>query len=64
MPSYTGIEEVLAETGIEVRVFGKPTTRPYRRMAVVVASAVDENQSIDSLRNSAARAASCVTVTG
>ena len=64
VPSYTGIEEVLAETGIEVRVFGKPTTRPYRRMAVVVASAVDENQSIDSLRNSAARAASCVTVTG
>jgi len=64
VPSYTGIEEVLAETGIEVRVFGKPTTRPYRRMAVVVASAFDENESIDSLRNRATRAASCITVTG
>lgn len=64
VPSYTGIEEVLAQTGIEVRVFGKPTTRPYRRMAVVVASAFDENESIDSLRNRATRAASCITVTG
>ena len=64
VPSYTGIEEVLAETGIEVRVFGKPTTRPYRRMAVVVASALDENESIDSLRGRATRAASCITVTG
>lgn len=64
VPSYTGIEEVLAEAGIEVRVFGKPTTRPYRRMAVVVASAFDENESIDSLRNRATRAASCITVTG
>lgn len=63
VPSYTGIEEVLAQTGIEVRVFGKPTTRPYRRMAVVVASAFDENESIDSLRNRATRAASCITVT-
>lgn len=63
VPSYTGIEEVLAQTGIEVRVFGKPTTRPYRRMAVVVASAFDENESIDSLRNRAIRAASCITVT-
>ncbi|MEY2718800.1 MAG: hypothetical protein RLZZ273_166 [Bacteroidota bacterium] len=63
VPSYAGIEEVLAQTGIEVRVFGKPTTRPYRRMAVVVASAFDENESIDSLRNRATRAASCITVT-
>lgn len=63
VPSYTGVEEVLSETGIEVRVFGKPATRPYRRMAVVVASAFDENESIDSLRNRATRAASCITVT-
>ncbi|MFN5875223.1 MAG: ATP-grasp domain-containing protein, partial [Ignavibacteria bacterium] len=63
VPSYTGVEEVLSETGIEVRVFGKPATRPYRRMAVVVASAFDENEAIDSLRNRATRAASCITVT-
>lgn len=63
VPSYTGIEEVLAEAGIEVRVFGKPTTRPYRRMAVVVASALDVSESVDSLRGRATRAASCITVT-
>lgn len=35
-PAYTGIEEVLLNTQTDVRVFNKPTTRPYRRMAVVV----------------------------
>lgn len=46
-PTYTGIETVLAQPKTEVRVFNKPTTRPYRRMAVVlthdaVGSNVDE----------------------
>lgn len=36
MPSYTGIEKVLAEPKTDVRVFNKPTTRPYRRMAVTL----------------------------
>jgi len=35
-PSYTGVEEVLANTLTDVRIFNKPTTRPYRRMAVVL----------------------------
>ncbi|MES2132905.1 MAG: formate-dependent phosphoribosylglycinamide formyltransferase [Bacteroidota bacterium] len=35
-PSYTGVENVLANTLTDVRVFNKPTTRPYRRMAVVL----------------------------
>lgn len=35
-PVYTGIEEVLLNTQTDVRVFNKPTTRPYRRMAVLV----------------------------
>jgi phosphoribosylglycinamide formyltransferase 2 len=35
-PSYTGIEEVLTNHQTDVRVFNKPTTRPYRRMAVVL----------------------------
>ncbi len=37
-PTYTGVEEALSERGIDVRIFGKPTTRPYRRMAVTLAS--------------------------
>ncbi len=35
-PTYTGIEEVLTHTLTDVRIFNKPTTRPYRRMAVVL----------------------------
>ena len=35
-PSYTGVEEVLQNKLTDIRVFGKPTTRPYRRMAVVL----------------------------
>ncbi len=36
-PTFTGVEAVLAEPGVDVRIFGKPTTRPYRRMAVALA---------------------------
>ncbi|HXB40397.1 MAG TPA: formate-dependent phosphoribosylglycinamide formyltransferase [Bacteroidia bacterium] len=35
-PVYTGVNEVLLEKLTDVRVFNKPTTRPYRRMAVVL----------------------------
>jgi phosphoribosylglycinamide formyltransferase 2 len=35
-PIYTGVEEVLKNKLTDVRVFNKPTTRPYRRMAVVL----------------------------
>ena len=37
-PQYTGVEAALAEPGVDVRIFGKPTTRPYRRMAVALAN--------------------------
>jgi phosphoribosylglycinamide formyltransferase 2 len=36
-PSYSGVEDAMSEPGIDVRIFGKPTTRPYRRMAVALA---------------------------
>jgi phosphoribosylglycinamide formyltransferase 2 len=36
-PRYTGVAEALSEPGVDVRIFGKPTTRPYRRMAVALA---------------------------
>lgn len=35
-PIYTGVEEVLREKNCDLRIFNKPTTRPYRRMAVVL----------------------------
>lgn len=37
-PQFEGINEAVSQQGIDVRIFGKPTTRPYRRMAVVLAS--------------------------
>ena len=36
-PVYTGVEQALAEPGTDLRIFGKPSTRPYRRMAVALA---------------------------
>lgn len=36
-PTFTGVEAALSELGVDVRIFGKPTTRPYRRMAVALA---------------------------
>jgi phosphoribosylglycinamide formyltransferase 2 len=39
--SYSGLAEALAEEGTDVRVFGKPTSRPYRRMGVALATAGD-----------------------
>jgi phosphoribosylglycinamide formyltransferase 2 len=31
-----GVEEILKTKNTDIRIFGKPTTRPYRRMAVVL----------------------------
>lgn len=33
---FTGVEKVLEKPNTDVRLFGKPTTRPYRRMGVVL----------------------------
>lgn len=35
-PKYTGVENALQEPKTDIRIFGKPTTRPYRRMAVAL----------------------------
>ena len=40
-PTYLGVEDALSGKGIDVRIFGKPTTRPHRRMAVALASGPD-----------------------
>ena len=36
-PIYRGVEEAIKDPRTDIRIFGKPTTRPYRRMAVVLA---------------------------
>ncbi|MFM7007482.1 MAG: formate-dependent phosphoribosylglycinamide formyltransferase [Flavobacteriales bacterium] len=35
-PKFGGLDKVLQNPYAEVRIFGKPTTRPYRRMAVAL----------------------------
>jgi phosphoribosylglycinamide formyltransferase 2 len=35
-PEFKGINEVLMDVEADVRIFNKPSTRPYRRMAVVL----------------------------
>jgi len=34
--TITGVEKALEQKDTDVRIFGKPTTRPYRRMAVAL----------------------------
>jgi phosphoribosylglycinamide formyltransferase 2 len=57
--TYTGIEEVLKEKNTEVRIFGKPTSRPYRRMGVVL---LDGEEDMDALRKKAAEMAAKIKV--
>ena len=40
-PRYSGVAEAMSEPGVDVRIFGKPSTRPYRRMAVALAQGPD-----------------------
>jgi phosphoribosylglycinamide formyltransferase 2 len=35
-PQFSGIENAMKEKKADVRIFGKPVTRPYRRMAVAL----------------------------
>jgi phosphoribosylglycinamide formyltransferase 2 len=61
MPDYSGVAEALLNDRTEVRVFGKPSTRPYRRMAVVLcAGEKTEDPSVLTAR--AARIASSIKV--
>lgn len=56
-----GLEEALQHTNTDVRVFGKPSTRPYRRMAVALV--YDEiNTDINSLRKKAMERAGKISI--
>ena len=54
--SYFGLQKALAAKNTEVRIFGKPTARKFRRMGVALATA----QSTGAARKVAARSASLV----
>ena len=56
----TGVEKALEQANTDVRVFGKPTTRPYRRMAVaLVYDSIDTD--VNDLRRKAKVAADCIS---
>lgn len=52
-PKVTGLAEALNEPGVDIRIFGKPNSRPYRRMGVSLAL----GDNIDSARAKARRSA-------
>jgi phosphoribosylglycinamide formyltransferase 2 len=60
-PEYTGIAEALSIPKTDIRIFGKPTTRKYRRMGVALAYDKPET-STDDLRKKAKEAADKVRV--
>jgi phosphoribosylglycinamide formyltransferase 2 len=40
---YEGVDKALSQKNTDVRIFGKPTSRPYRRMGVALANATTTN---------------------
>ncbi|MCG7394110.1 formate-dependent phosphoribosylglycinamide formyltransferase [Microvirga sp. ACRRW] len=57
--SIEGLKDALAlasaGSDVEVRIFGKPTTRPYRRMGVALASGSNVEEAREQARQAAAR---------
>ncbi|PMB50278.1 phosphoribosylglycinamide formyltransferase 2 [Fischerella thermalis CCMEE 5205] len=54
--AYTGVAEALSEKDVDIRLFGKPTAHPYRRMGVALA----KGSNIQHAREKATTAASKV----
>lgn len=60
-PTISGIEKISALSKTDFRLFGKPTSRPYRRMGVVV-TYDDINTPIEEVVERAKKAASLIEV--
>ena len=61
-PSYSGIEQIAALSKTDFRIFGKPSSRPYRRMGVALTNDTLETP-IEEIVERAKSAASMVKVT-
>lgn len=59
--TITGIEKALEQTNTDIRIFGKPATRPYRRMAVALVYDVPGAE-MNVLRKKAKQAADQITI--
>tara|TARA_Y100000991_G_scaffold207943_1_gene186487 strand:- start:170 stop:1327 length:1158 start_codon:yes stop_codon:yes gene_type:complete len=58
-PKFSGLEEAMNVTDSDLRIFGKPTTRPFRRMAVTLTYGQED---VDSLVERAKELAAKITV--
>lgn len=61
-PVFTGIDTAMLQPGSDIRLFGKPSTRPYRRMGVALVSGQPGTDTAE-LRKQATSAAAKITVT-
>jgi len=62
LPVYGGLEEACSYDQTDIKIFGKPTTRPYRRMGVVLTYDRTGELTEEVLREKAAMIASEITV--
>ncbi|RXK87522.1 formate-dependent phosphoribosylglycinamide formyltransferase [Chlorobaculum sp. 24CR] len=60
-PQFDGVEAALEGLGSDIRIFGKPVTRPYRRMGVALMSGAP-GIDVESLKRQAIANAARVTV--
>ncbi len=54
-PKYKGLEEALSIEDTKIRIFGKPNTRPKRRMGVALAAGNDINEARKKAKQAAQR---------
>jgi len=62
IPVYSGMELAAAAPQSDFKIFGKPTTRPYRRMAVALAYDRTGEETMDDMRERAANIAAMIKV--
>lgn len=55
---FEGVDEALSESDVEVRLFGKPDSRPFRRMGVALA----KGNNVQSAREKATKAANKIKI--
>ena len=60
-PNYAGIDKALEFTNSDIRLFGKPITRKYRRMGVALTWDTTDAD-INELRSKAKNIADCITI--
>ena len=61
IPSFVGFDKALEFTNSDIRIFGKPTTRKYRRMGVALTWDAKDAE-INELRAKAKIIADCITI--